>query len=272
MSSISYIITTYNRPHSLLLQAIQSVIAERIEGKTELIIVDDCSPIAAILDPSIVTAFDGQVQLIRNETNQGVIKSRNIGLRAAQYEYILFLDDDDVADPNRSRDLLTAIEGTNYAFVSARTRLYQNEKDYIVVPMQYDLPLTPIRYLCNIAHINGVIWHRKTLLDMDGFDNRVPYLGEHVTMLLLILRGYACLQISPVVSQFQFFMDGLTRQTHRQNLMKQHLIGLYTLLLEEPLPNGVRPIFEGIKQYLNEQLTLDMEDYLAHISQKYNSN
>ena len=136
MTSISYIITTYNRPHSLLLQAMQSIVAERVEGKSELIVVDDCSPIAAVLDTFIVAAFDGQVQLIRNASNQGVIKSRNIGLMAAQYTYILFLDDDDVAYPNRSRDLLDSIEGTTHAFVSGRTRLYQNEKDYIIIPPQ----------------------------------------------------------------------------------------------------------------------------------------
>lgn len=43
---------------------------------------------------------DNRIKLLRNEQNQGVSYSRNVGLRNATGEYIFFLDSDDYIDIN----------------------------------------------------------------------------------------------------------------------------------------------------------------------------
>lgn len=260
MAAISYIITTYNRPQSLLNQAMQSILSERLSGESELIVVDDCSN-----EPAIVSAFDGQARLIRNAQNQGVIKSRNIGLMAAQHEYVLFLDDDDVAYANRSRDLLAVIEGTSHAFVAGRIRLFDDTDQYRLVPAQYDLPLSPFRYLCNLAHINAVMWRRRALLEINGFDNRVPYFGEHITMLLLLLRGNTAGQIGAIVAQFQPITGGLTLVSRHHNLIKQYFIELFRILLDEPLPADFRQVCAEAQLFLRQRTCVSVDEMLDYL-------
>lgn len=270
MSAISYIITTYNRPHSLLLRAMQSIIAERIDADSELIVVDDCSVEAAFIPPSVKAAFSGQVELIRNVKRKGVIGSRNVGLVAAQHPYLLFLDDDDMAYSNRSHDLLAAIDSSLFDFVAARTRMYHSDFAYKIVPPQYDAPLSPLQYLANPPHINGVIWRRSALLGIGGFDHRVPYFGEHITALCLILRGSLARQTHEVVAQFQYQNDGLTAKINGQNLMQQHLRAFYEAILKEDMSDTFRQICLDIQAYLNRHPIINFESYLQYLNQILN--
>ena len=93
---ISVIIPSYDRAH-LLQRAIGSVLAQTFQPH-ELIIVDDNSTdgTQAVLDQ-----YEGQVKLITNSENRGVSYSRNVGIQAAEGDWIAFLDSDDEWDPRK---------------------------------------------------------------------------------------------------------------------------------------------------------------------------
>jgi|GEM_PF-5576768 len=123
MTGISYIITTFNRP-TLLEKSVNSIIAERT-FPSELIIVDDCSHTPLQLSNAIKNHFGADLHLIRNDRNLGVIGARNVGIQAAKYDFLLFLDDDDQSWPNRSQVLLSYMTDPedSYAFVSGKSEL-----------------------------------------------------------------------------------------------------------------------------------------------------
>jgi glycosyltransferase involved in cell wall biosynthesis len=82
---VSVVITTSGR--KTLGEAVQSV-QEQTFKDWELIIVNDC-PAKPLREPG-----DG-IRIINNQKRLGGCKSLNVGLRAAQGEYIAILDDDD---------------------------------------------------------------------------------------------------------------------------------------------------------------------------------
>lgn len=86
--AVAVVITTYNHAH-FLGEAIESALAQT-HTAAQVIVVDDGSTD----DPAGVTAGYPAVQLICQE-NQGLAAARNTGLRAAEAEYVLFLDADD---------------------------------------------------------------------------------------------------------------------------------------------------------------------------------
>ncbi len=92
MPRVSVIIPTFNRA-DLLPEAMRSVLAQTMSD-LELIVVDDGSTddTAAAVAPFL--AADARVQY-RPQANQGVSAARNDGVRAAQGEYLAFLDSDD---------------------------------------------------------------------------------------------------------------------------------------------------------------------------------
>ena len=95
-SSIAVIITTKNR-HIFVAEAIKSVV-DQTKSASSIIVVDDGSdtPIADQLDPRLAE----HCTVIQNEKSAGVSAARNQGVKAATAEWIVFLDDDDLIDPD----------------------------------------------------------------------------------------------------------------------------------------------------------------------------
>jgi SAM-dependent methyltransferase/predicted O-methyltransferase YrrM len=92
---ISVIIPCYNQAH-FLLQAIDSVINQTYNN-WEIIIVNDGSldTTSTVARDAIVANSQYKIQLIE-QTNQGLSSARNAGIAAANGEYILPLDADDI--------------------------------------------------------------------------------------------------------------------------------------------------------------------------------
>ena len=84
---VSVVIPVYNRK-AFVNRAIQSVVNQSNPPK-EIIVIDDGSDSPIQYDHSLV-------RLIRNDVNQGVSSSRNLGISYATSDWIAFLDSDDV--------------------------------------------------------------------------------------------------------------------------------------------------------------------------------
>lgn len=108
--SVSIIIPCYNHAH-FLANAVQSVMAQTY-ANWEIIIVDDGSSdntaeaAAAFNDPRIHYTY---------QENKGLSGARNTGIRAAQGEYLAFLDADDEWCPDFLERCLTMLEAINDA-------------------------------------------------------------------------------------------------------------------------------------------------------------
>jgi glycosyltransferase involved in cell wall biosynthesis len=96
---VSVVLPTYDRPDRLR-RAVESVAAQTYDD-VQLIVVDDHSPTPsrqALADLSL----DGlAVEHVRHEENRGANAARNTGIRAADGEFLAFLDDDDEWKPEK---------------------------------------------------------------------------------------------------------------------------------------------------------------------------
>jgi glycosyltransferase involved in cell wall biosynthesis len=92
MSSVSVVITTYNRAQ-FLKRAVHSAL--QAGSALEVVVVDDCSTDET---PDLCQKLDN-IRYIRLSTNQGLAHARNVGLAESSSEFIAFLDDDDLRLP-----------------------------------------------------------------------------------------------------------------------------------------------------------------------------
>ena len=263
MTGITYIITTYNR-NELLLKAIDAIIEERVLP-SELIIVDDYGAKEVEIPAYVHQHFGNDIHLIRNTHNKGVILSRNVGIGAAQYDYILFLDDDDVSFPNRSKDLLPYIKDSDYAFVAGKCEMLFNQTTTII-PKTPQSELSPLLLLRTLPHINSVLWRTSKLLELGGLDNRVPHLGEHITMQRLLLRGGKALQTDDVVAGFESIDDGLTAKVTNANKMRDEFIAFFDALLTDVQDSSYGNAYVEIRQLLPQQTISTVDDYLNFVT------
>ena len=89
---VSFIITYYNIPVSMLRECIQSILSLSLsDSEREIILIDDGSDISPLNE---VMDFRDHVVYLR-ERNRGLSEARNIGIDLCHGEYIQFVDADD---------------------------------------------------------------------------------------------------------------------------------------------------------------------------------
>jgi len=109
MPKISVIVPVY-RAELYLRDCIDSILFQTFSD-FELILVDDGSPDNCGAICAEYAAWDGRVQLLRQE-NQGQAAARNHGLARAQGDWICFVDSDDQIHPQTLQALYSAAEKT----------------------------------------------------------------------------------------------------------------------------------------------------------------
>jgi glycosyltransferase involved in cell wall biosynthesis len=96
-NTVSVIIPTCNRRNELT-RAIDSARAQSCPP-AQIIVVDDKSDFS--VNSFLFDHYENSIQVISNDRNLGPAESRNIGARAAQGEYLAFLDSDDYWHPEK---------------------------------------------------------------------------------------------------------------------------------------------------------------------------
>ncbi len=106
--------------------AINSVLAQSC-GDFELLLVDDRSPDRC---PQICDEFaqqDARITVIHKVENQGLGMARNSGMQQAAGEYVLFVDSDDMIEPDTLRLVKAALDTSPDILAFGMKRAYQNE-------------------------------------------------------------------------------------------------------------------------------------------------
>lgn len=162
--SISVIIPTFGRPR-FLRETLRSIAAQTYQA-SEVIVVDDCSPVPV----EIPSDWELRVRVLRHAVNQGPGAARNTGLSHATGEWVLFLDDDDLLTPER---LQRAVEEMGQAKMHAMlVETFDVAGDIRVLPKRFEGDLRG-RFLDEEPPFGGqpsmgqVVHRRDTVVQFD---------------------------------------------------------------------------------------------------------
>ncbi|MDR2430887.1 MAG: glycosyltransferase family 2 protein [Candidatus Margulisbacteria bacterium] len=139
---ISVLLPVYNIENYLA--ATLASLAEQTFRDFELVCVDDASSDST---PEIMRGYAAKfpaLRIIRNETNQRLARTLNIGLKACQGEYIFRLDGDDLLTPDALEKMAGALERFPRANAVVCDRLHINKAGE---PFRVSLTLTEDYYL-----------------------------------------------------------------------------------------------------------------------------
>lgn len=154
------IIAAYNC-EKYIREAIDSILQQSYKN-FELIIIEDASADNTL--EVIETYTDSRIQLIRNTENLGQTKSLNIGIKRATGKYILIMDADDIAHPDRLKVQIEFMEkkpnivlaGTWLKCFGDRHSVYYHELEHNMLRAQMVL---------NCAISNGTFIIRREILN-----------------------------------------------------------------------------------------------------------
>lgn len=163
---VSIIIPTYNR-EELLPHAINSALNQTYQN-IEIIVVNDASTDNT---ETVIHSFkDTRIRYIRHEKNQMLAASRNSGVAVACGEFVCFLDDDDIMEPDMISSCIDEIISKNADIVHVGFLYFTAEKPpNISASDVYNPPLVNFQKMLtqNFWPVNSVLI-RKDLLTKAG--------------------------------------------------------------------------------------------------------
>jgi glycosyltransferase involved in cell wall biosynthesis len=219
MSSVSVVITTYNRPQ-FLKRAVQSAL--QAGPDLEVIVVDDCSTD----ETPDVCAELADVRYIKLSTNQGLAHARNVGVAESSSEFIAFLDDDDLRLPDSlEKQLCKMMAEERIALCYARA-LIGDARRQLPTGEIYpsECPQGDIFWELlenNFIPMPTVLVRKSALLDLGGFNTALP-LVEDWDMWLRISESFLVAAVEePVAIHRKADADSNQMSSNSSALCKQ---------------------------------------------------
>lgn len=173
---VSCIIPTYKRSDTLL-RAVKSVLNQTYRN-LEVLIVDDNEPndeYSLDIQARLKTLTDERVRFIQQERHINGAAARNAGIRAAQGEFVAFLDDDDEWLPNKIEKQIGYLK--KHSEVQGVSCLYTIKKEDKMVRMCKPYSVDNIHKKVldrSVSIFTTTILLRKEALDEAGyFDERL---------------------------------------------------------------------------------------------------
>lgn len=181
------IIIPFYRQEDYLRATVESA-RRQTYGRTEILVVDDGSPVAA---GSVLGAAAG-VTVVRTE-NGGVAAARNRGFAESRGEFLVFLDADDVLEADAVERHLLAFRGRPAAGMSfGAVRTIDAKGNAMSAPRVCEERRNYVRtFLCRnaIACPGAVMLRREVFAKVGGFD-KLPFQAEDYLLYLKIVTAF----------------------------------------------------------------------------------
>lgn len=222
---ISAIITTHGRP-VLARQAVASVQAER-HADLELIVVDDGGDFRAPARSNIA------LKVVRGR-GLGVARARNLGLAKARGEFVIYLDDDDVALPNRIATLAAAAQQHAADLCFGMTRRIVGGDANVLEDVPTHSLSSGAAGFCDLLtcnpHVNAVLVRTETLRAIGGFDVAADHFDDWAAWLRIADRGATIRRVDEAVADWRIHVAGLSGRVLGSGAMKARILSLFHCL------------------------------------------
>ena len=245
---VSLVLTHYNRA-SLLPISFNSLLDQDYNNK-EILIVDDGSndeDAIEYLNEIEFQSYQCPVKVIR-QNNSYLGAARNRGIREAKGEYIVFLDDDNVAHSDMVSKLVRAVLHNDADSCTCSMRYLH--KDF-GAPSLDDIENPAFVFLGgNASNTNSImfntfgdatgIYRKKALLEIGGFHEVYKVTHEDWQMhAKLKFNGYNCINIPDVLFWYRVTQNSMIRVTDNYKNYQQSI-----LPFKNAMPDSLRMLPE----------------------------
>ncbi len=205
--TISVVVRTKDRPQ-LLAQALESLAAGTYR-RVEVVLVNDGGK-----PPSVRDGFPFPVVLVNLPNNLGRAAAANAGVDKATGEWVAFLDDDDLAEPEHLATLagLSAAAGTPVVYTDAAVGVYELDPQSgwreVARRLPYSRDFDPELLLFdNYIPFNTLLIERRLFEEIGPFDTGLEFF-EDWDMLIRLAAAAPFHHYPQVTAEYRHFRGG----------------------------------------------------------------
>lgn len=183
---VSVIMSEYNTDIDLLKESIQSILNQTFTD-FELVIIDDCGKnnVAKIAEEF----HDARIKVYKNEKNSGLIYSLNKAIEKAEGKYLVRMDTDDYAYPDRIEKQYHYIkQHPEYAVVGMKCEFYDGEEIYGVSKKEGEVTRQDL--LMGVPLIHPSVIMQKEAIEKVGKYQNYLRCEDYALWLELYAQGY----------------------------------------------------------------------------------
>lgn len=217
---VSIIIPAYNRS-DLIGETLDSIISQTYVH-WECLVIDDGSTDSTV---EVVTKYarqDSRIKLLQRPISKpkGANACRNIGLNAAQGEYVVFFDSDDLMTKNHIEVKVNAIKESNCDYVITKTQYFNFSNVQINKNYQFDIHLiTSSNYISQkINWLTLDVCIISSIAKSISFNERLYSGQEYNYFSKLVYKSTNAQYINKVLSLRRYHDGSIRRQLESKNL------------------------------------------------------
>lgn len=226
MVRFSIVIPLYNKANCIC-DTLQSVLTQTYDHY-EIIVVDDGSSdnsvaVVAKLPEFSAAMAGGQARLIR-KPNGGVCSARNRGIREARYDYVAFLDADDLWAPDFLEEMVRLINDFPEAYLYSSNygetingKMIRDVSTGLpkgfrgIVSDYFEMPARVSDLVCS----SSAIVRKEVFKEVGGFDERIRY-AEDTDMWWRIIARHPFAFFDKYLAFYRFDAENRAQTTYRR--------------------------------------------------------
>lgn len=209
---VSVVIPVYNRRDALR-KTIRSVINQTYKN-IEIIIIDDCS--IEDIEGIIGEINDDRIFYYKNKENKGSNYSRNKGISMSNGNYIAFQDSSDIWKNNKlEKQMEEFIKDNDIDVVYCETQYEDKHGISIITPSKIfndkerNVEINKTLMFTNIIDTTGLVIKKNCLLEVGGFDEKIPRLQEW-ELCIRLSNKYKFKCVNEVLSESKYRNDSIS--------------------------------------------------------------
>jgi len=227
--TVSIVIPAYNAS-KYIGECIESILNQTLQD-FELIIVNDCSTDDTL--DTIKKYTDKRIIIINNNTNYGVAKSLNDGIKIAKGKYIAIMDSDDVMIPERLQITYDYLENNKKVFLVGGALYYMEDNGEII---QKDIPQLGFEKIKQRLKRHNCLWHNTIMFRNDKktfYREKFRYSQDYDFYTLLITRGKRIENITQVLAKYRVHKNSTSYSKRtQQNMLAKKISQFYNQRLK----------------------------------------
>ena len=244
MKKVSVLMSMYDTPIPQLKQAIESILNQTYNN-FEFIIIDDCSHGKEV--ETVLSYHDERIKLIKNETNLGLPRSLNKGLKYITTNYIFRMDTDDIAHLDRIEKQMKFMDENDYALVCSRIN-YFNEKG-VFGSSKISGPISIDDMLFGTPFNHPTMLIKKDVLEAIGGYPYYKRCEDYAMELELYAKGYRGYVLDEALLDYRQDDDNYKKKKFKDRFIEVRMKKYYFKLNKVKFPKSLyayKPILSGL--------------------------